>query len=527
MLNFKDVINLPKWRPLAQPIAQATNFYGLTSDMRNNEDRHPLIYFNQTTATFNFYDVKNDQWLPLLGPSLASNFTSAFFMPAQSPRGTIAAGATTTSIPLTTALPATIGVNQLANRGDGRGFKVRIIGKAAGSSGKTEERLVIANTGQTTTPTLTLDSPLSFTPVSGDAYEFLSGRVFMIGTSNVAGSFKYYDVLTNSFSGNLATATLPASFGNSSSMVGLDELLVPYDKTPGEGFFGILTATASAVTTLTGQAVGGDASVLANEYRNFQIRIVEDTAIPTAVGQRVNIGTAVTGHTAGPSPVYTISGWPVIQPSATAKYVIENNGNRIILWVANSTQTSTYSISGNAWDASVTFAVRPLAPSTALVSAQAFSIEPDSAKNARHSFIYSFRGDGTGSIDLFNISGANTGTWTSAITYGNGGTNFSFSTQAGSVQDPATMEGRYMYIAALVGFTPVGQRFYRFDMKNRVLETYTFLRVPVGGLGSATSTKVLAQTIFIDGNTKLSFIFYNITNSTVTSQLMFGLPITR
>ena len=66
-----------------------------------------------------------------------------------------------------------------------------------------------------------------------------------------------------------------------------------------------------------------------NEYRNFQIRIVEDTVNPTAVGQRRNI----TSHTAGASPVYTVPAWTVT-PSANANFVIENNGDRILLWAS-------------------------------------------------------------------------------------------------------------------------------------------------------------------------------------------------
>ena len=74
--------------------------------------------------------------------------------------------------------------------------------------------------------------------------------------------------------------------------------------------------------------------VLANEYRNFQIRIVQDTVNPTAVGQRRNI----TSHTAGASPVYTVPAWTVT-PSANAIFVIENNGDRILYWGSASSST--------------------------------------------------------------------------------------------------------------------------------------------------------------------------------------------
>lgn len=59
----------------------------------------------------------------------------------------------------------------LANRGGSGdyGYKIRVIGKTAG---KVEERFIIGNTGGTT-PTVTLDAPLSFTPTATDTYEIL------------------------------------------------------------------------------------------------------------------------------------------------------------------------------------------------------------------------------------------------------------------------------------------------------------------------------------------------------------------
>ena len=141
-----------------------------------------------------------------------------------------------------------------------------------------------------------------------------------------AGCWKYYDIATNSFSANLATTNLPATFSTDSSFLALDESYVPFDADPGEGFFGISDRDGGRRDQHHGACCGGDSAVLVNEYRNFQIRIVEDTVNPTAVGQRRNI----TSHTAGASPVYTVPAWTVT-PSANAKFVIENNGDRILL----------------------------------------------------------------------------------------------------------------------------------------------------------------------------------------------------
>lgn len=503
-LGFKDAIDIPEWRPLAvAPNASAAGGC-LISDLRNSEDRHPQIFQLATAAILNSYHVKNDGWSFVGSPALTGTFgagAGGIFMPARGPRGTIAAGATTTKITLTTALPASIGTNQLAGRGDGIGFKIRIIGNAAGSSGKTEERYIVANTSGTT-PTLYLDSALSFTPASGDAYEFLSGRVYLLSAGTLAaGVWKYYDVLTNSFSGNLATTNLPATISTDASFVGLDELYVPNDKSPGQGFFGNLTATASAATTITGQAASGDAAVLANEYRNFQIRIVQDTTTPTAVGQRRKI----TSHTAGSSAVYTVPTWTVT-PSSNAIFVIENS-NEILLWSSASTNTHCYAQdavaggqSADTWS-TATYAARGSAMGAGCSSFQSFGLSipnaSDPDKQARHSFIYSFRGGATTSLDLFDLAGASTGSWSNAITYNSIGTTFTTGTCL--IYDPVDNGGKHAYIS-VNGL----QTFCRFNCYARSVNEWAQLRFPQG---TAIVGGKMAFTTAVDGASKVGLVY--------------------
>jgi hypothetical protein len=528
ILNFKDVVDLPKWRILATGHRNLDGFSNngpfFVSDFRNNEDRHPFIYNLTGPTIFSSYNVKTDAWIALNSPGLLNAMNSGatgVFMPAQGPRGVLAAGSTATDVVISTVLPATVGTNQLANRGDGRGFKIRIIGSAAGSSGKTEERIIIGNTSGTT-PTITLDSALSFVPIIGDAYEFLSGRVFLLNAgAPVAGQFKYYDTATNSFSGNLSVVNLP-TINNDSAIIGLDELYVPFDLSPGQGFYSNLTSTATAATTITGQAVGGDTGVSINEHRNFQIRIVQDTVTPTAVGQRRNI----TSHTAGPSPVYTVPAWTVT-PSAGALFVIENNGDRILLWTSTNINTFTYQIATNAWDSSVTFSARPaVIGATGVWAAHCFSIEPDIDKNARHSFIFSGRGSGF-IIDLFDISGAATGVWTGSITYGNSSTPL-LGVGFAAVHEPSTNQGRYIYFndcIANFSQSPFGFQYtYRFDIKNRSFEPFVFLKTATIGANFQQNQR-MAYTVFVDGNTKLSFIIVAIQG--LGPAQIYGLPITR
>jgi hypothetical protein len=492
-LAFKPLIDLPEWRPIANAPGVSAAGTQLVAGLRNNSDRGAYVYLLVNATLFYAYDVEDDDWFQLGSPALAGTFgagAGAVMMPSQGPRGTLAAGGTTTSVVLSTALPAAVGPNQLANKGNSNGFKIRIIGNSAGGSGKVEERYVIGNTGGTT-PTIYLDSPLSFTPANGDGYEILSGRLFLMSAGTLAaGVWKYYDIATNSFSGNLATTNLPATISTDSSFLGLDESYVPYDANPGDGYFGQLTATASGATSITGTAAGADAAVLANEYRNFQIRIVEDTGTPTAVGQRRNI----TSHTAGASPVYTVPAWTVT-PSANAKFVIENNGDRILYWGSASSNTHTYNINGNTWD-TTTFAARSAAHAAGSIACPSFFLRPDTAKQARHSYVYVFRGGATATMDLFDLAGGATGAWTAAIVYGGSGTTLTTGTTM--TPDPYTGGGRFAFINA-----SGTQRCLKFDVKNRTLSPAFYLRYPVG---TAAVGQRMATAMFVDGATKLVFL---------------------
>lgn len=116
---------------------------------------------------------------------------------------------------------------------------------------------------------------------------------------------------------------------------------------------------------------------------------MQDTVNPTAVGQRRNIAS----HTAGPSAVYTVSSnWPV-QLSASAVFVIENNGDRILLWPPRA-RTRTRTTSART-------------PGIQLRSASA---RPRWAPDACHARPFSC-------VDLFDTGGGATGLCTGTLAY--------------------------------------------------------------------------------------------------------------
>lgn len=522
--NFKKVIDRQMWVQVAPAPNVAVAGVGMASDLRNDESRNPFIYQLASATILNRFNIIQKAWNFVVSPAISAvgAGSGAVFAPSLSLIGAIGTGSTTTSIVTTTAMTA-VGVNMLGSRGGSGeyGYKIRIIGNAGGSSGKIEERWIVGNTGGAT-PTILLEVPLTFNPITGDTYEILSGRLFMLGSGVLAAeSWRSFEVAANTLA-SLTNTNLAATISTEFSAIALDEQYVPHNQNPGEGFVigasqydgtskYCLLATAIAVGSLTGQAARGDATVLQNEYRNFQIRIVYDASIPTAVNQR----RIIASHTAGASPVYTLGSNWTVTPSATAKYVIEYP-NQILLWSSGTTYTYTYnytnaainngttSIAAGAWS-STYFGSRGSVIGAGCTSFASFGIQPDAAKNSRHSFIFSFRGNST-AIDMLDIAGGTTGAWSNTIVYDGLGMA---TPNTGTCGNYAPFDNNgvfgYLNIYSATAATGAGiNQQYRFDVKNRVLSAH----VPTdwSQTGTATVGDRLATYVAIDGSDKYTVV---------------------
>ena len=529
--TFKKVIDRQMWVQTAPSIDAHAAARSLASDLRNDRSRNPFVYHLSSNSLFARFNIETKAWqtisgTPLTAGTFGAGSTSAF-APSLGAVGTIAAGATTTSVTLTTALPTAVGLNMLANRGGSGelGFKIRIIDTVAG---KTEERWIVGTTAGTT-PTITLDAALTFAPATGARYELLCGRLFMLGAGTLgAGIFRTFEPASNTLA-NRGTTNLPP-IATDSAMTVMDELYVPFNHEPGEGMVKgattydtdrvALLATASASATITGQASGGDAVVLANEYRNFQIRIVADPTTPAAVGQR----RIIASHTAGPSAVYTLGAVWATTPSSAARFVIELP-NLILLRTAGHMTTYTYnygdaavnngtnSIAADAWS-STYFGAGPAANGAGCLWAPSFGIQPDPARYARHSFNYFFRGGNSTALDVLDIAGAITGTWTGNITYA--GSHNNFNTGTTGCYSPFGREGRYTYINIYTA-SAINQIF-RFDAENRVLQPYTptdFIQAGNAALGCR-----MAAYAAIDGTDTYDVVLLQSHLSTVCQELI-------
>lgn len=529
--TFKKVIDRMMWAQVAPaPNAHAAGA-SMCVDMRSDVSRHPFVFELISTTVLNRFNIITKGWQLAVNPGVAAVAASSTmcFVPSFAAVGTIAAGATTTSFALSTALPTAVGLNMLANRGGSGdyGFKIRLIDTTAG---KTEERFIVANTAGTT-PTIRVDNPFTFTPATGARYELLSGRVIMLSSgAPAAASWRSFEVATNTLA-NLSNSNLPTMATDSALLV-LDEQYTPFNCEPGEGMVKgtseydnnvvsrkALVATATAAGTITGQSTGGDAVVVANEYRNFQIRIVQDTGTPAAVGQR----RLIASHTAGPSAVYTLGTNWTTTPSSTAKFVIELP-NQIVLRTAANTTTYTYnysdatqnngtnSIASNAWSTTY-FGTAPAANAAGNLWCPSFGIEVDVARNARHSFNYFFRGGGT-NLDVLDIAGGTTGAWTGAITY-DGAVN-SFGAGTCGAYAPYGQEGRFTYVNVYVA-SQINQ-IYRFDAKNRVFSQYTptdFIQAGTAAIGGR-----MAAYAAIDGTDKYDVVLLQSHLSTISQELI-------
>lgn len=486
--TFKKVIDRQEWVQVpAAPNAHAAAVC-LCSDERSDISRMPFAYQLASATVLNRYNIVTKSWNFVQSPALAGTFgvgAAMDFVPSFGLVGTIAAGATTSKVTLSTALPTAVGLNMLANRGGSGeyGFKLRIIDPVAG---KTEERYIAGNTAGTT-PTLRVHSPFTFTPSSGARYEILAGRIFMLNAGTTASNiWRSLEVASNTLSTGLSTTGLPATIGTDSAILVLDEQYTPYDMSPGEGMVkgaflydsGLvqryaLAATAAGASSLTGQASGGDAVVAANEYRNFQIRIVQDLTNPTAVGQR----RIIASHTAGASPVYTLGTAWTVTPSSSAKYVIELPNLMLVRSSATTTvytynytdatiNNGTNSIAANTWSTTY-FAAAGAAGAVGGMWASSYAIQPDDDRNARHSFQHFFRGL-SANIDVLDIAGSITGSWSSAVVYDG---SVALTTGSCGCLAPFDNEGRMFYLNIYTAGAV--NQIFRYDVKNRVLSPYT------------------------------------------------------
>jgi len=142
-----------------------------------------------------------------------------------------------------------------------------------------------------------------------------------------------------------------------------------------------------------------------------------------------------------------------------------------------------------------------------------FGIQPDAAKNSRHSFIFSFRGGAASTLDLLDIAGGAAGLWSNAIVYDGAVT---LTTGSCGKYAPFDNEGKFGYLDSYTA-SAVNQ-IYRFDVKNRVLAPFT----PTDWIqsGTAAAGDRIASFCAIDGSDKYTVLYLLAHTSTVGQELI-------
>ena len=373
----------------------------------------------------------------------------------------------------------------------------------------------VLNNAGAGTITLTLDSAVTASVANADTFRIGSGRFFcMSAGTTAAGSWKYFDLGTLAWSGNLTITNFPASNTTDGKMVStaklaslkangtatsgsantindttkswvVDSLKNQYIfiiSGTGKGeFLKILDNTATSIRTVsnwtdtpdntsvyqvcagkpgfaTGVATSATATTLVNntktwtvdQWINYQVRIVYGTG-------RGQIRTI----TDSDATSLTVAAWTV-NPDSTSVYCIEGNENYMYYAGSAAITLTRYSISANTWTTLAPTTARGGAVSTGLcldwVSETGNAVWANESDIQDGRYIYSLRGGGVGTLDRFDIAGgtAGAGAW-SVVTYVTGEV---FSTGSSAFQSQ-----QYLYIRK-----DATHRYFRFDIVGNMLE---------------------------------------------------------
>lgn len=460
-VNLRPLLDRKQWEMCNYaPVATSIGSFIVSSSL------HDQYQFYITAATvMNIYDPINDGWMAGPSPALAGTF-GAGTCGARHPWGpkAFATGGSTTTIATNLNLQRSL-----------KGYTVRInVGPNAGV-----ETIIASNTTGANS-IITVETPYSVAITAASEYTLLTGRVWVVnGGTLAAGSFKYYDVATNTWN-NGNQVGLPAT-------IGTDAKLVP---TPGYlEDFALGTATSATATTL----VKSTAAWGVNTWANYQVRITSGTG----AGQVRNI-------TSNTATTLTVATW-TITPDATSVFAIEGNSDYLYFLGNNAVTMYRYSVTGNAWTTLAPTVARAGAPVAGMSAHWIWAVEDPmwslDSNYLNGQWIYSFRGT-TGVLDRYNIS---TNAWENDIAYSPkadvfaAGTSYAYGANSIYIMQPAT--GRLL----------------RYNIAQHRME-------PSSQLWYAQSTVHLGDRLFdavyTDGATELRWLYYITSNQTTLFRML-------
>lgn len=373
----------------------------------------------------------------------------------------------------------------------------------------------VRNNAGAGTITLTFDRSVNTAVLNTHTFRISSGRFFVMSAgTTAAGSWKTFDIGTMAWQANLSITGFPATWAtdgkavstakmanveeNGTASAGSTTTLTDSTKAwtvdayknhwvlivDGTGEGQMVKITSNTATQLTfgtlatgldatsvyqisgskpafasGLATAGGASTLtngakawtANQWTNYQIRIISGTGVGQTRTIASNTGTVIT----------TSAAWTV-NPDTTSVYVIEGNEDYIYIAGNNAVTMYRYSISANTWTTLAPTVARAAAPGLGMcidwVSETGNSDWANESDIQDGRYIYSMRGGAGALIDRFDIAGGTSGAgaW-AAVTY--------IGTETFTTGSSAFQSGRYLYIRK-----DATHRFFRFDIVGNKME---------------------------------------------------------
>lgn len=267
--------------------------------------------------------------------------------------------------------------------------------------------------------TLTTTAPLAFT--SATKYYLCTGSLWVFNAGTLSSSsFRVFDYATNTWTSRSIT-NLPTTWGTEGQLVRQHSITDNY----ASGRVVSATTTTLVVNGLTGTGYN---------WTNYEVEIVSGTG----VGQVRVISAGTT------STLTVATAWTTI-PDSTSTYVIKGDRNVLYLLGNGATTIYEFDIALNTWTT--------ITPTTARGGAMASGGTADVVKDNQDwivpvvasgkiggqngRYIYSFRGNGASSLDIYDIA---LNTW-QAVSYGNA------NGEGLGGASCAIADGKYVYIA--------------------------------------------------------------------------------
>lgn len=479
-INLRKILHRPQWEPCTPtPTVNAAGAFwrALKLDAYNIN----CAFMMASATVCYFYDTVLDSYHQVAAPTIA---------PA------LAAGSCGRITPISILRTATGGSTSTINTNltlvrDLRGYKIRIVGPAAGTA-VGQELTIISNTLGANGIITVATQGTAFT--SSTTYQLLTPNLYVVGSGAIGASiFQRYDWAINTWTA-LTQTNLPATIITDASLVATPSIVGGAFDSSATGGYSFGAAGASTLT-ITGP------SWATNQWKNSQIRITSGTGAGQVRKIATNTGT-----------VLTVSAAWTTNPDGTSVWQIEGNDDYLYYMGGQaSVAVERYSISAGTWTVLATTGgtARAANPGAGVSAHWIYGVDDavsgtlwtnkNAIKNGR--YIYSFRGGASAALDILDIAGGDTtGTTISwaptVLAYGN--QQETFTTGMSWEYDGRDI----IYGLASVASAPA--RGFRFNIITNEMGPLHSINYPFGTATVGDKTIIVS---YIDGATRIDFLY--------------------